>query len=281
MTLIGKIFTVLILLMSLVFMTIAMTVYATHKNWRDVVKGDSSGNQGLEKTISELNAQATALQKEIGDLKMKLQQERAARASALQTLLTRTRLQDDQLTTLSKENERLVKSEDMMKTNLELTLNNEKALKQEVDQLRSDIKIAQADRDKIFNEVVLKTDELQQRKVEQERLAERAQSLTAQTARMKRVLTAFGKTEFTPVDGIAPPLDGYITAVNNANLVEINLGSDDGIHIGNQLEVFRGQTYLGRIIIKETAPDHAVGEIVRENRRGQILKGDHVSTKLG
>ena len=35
MTLVGKIFTVLILIMSIAFMMIAVTVFATHRSWRD------------------------------------------------------------------------------------------------------------------------------------------------------------------------------------------------------------------------------------------------------
>ena len=37
MNLVGKIFVVVILVMSVVFMAFAMAVYATHRNWREVV----------------------------------------------------------------------------------------------------------------------------------------------------------------------------------------------------------------------------------------------------
>ena len=36
MTLVGKIFTVLILIMSVAFMMLAVTIFATHRNWRDL-----------------------------------------------------------------------------------------------------------------------------------------------------------------------------------------------------------------------------------------------------
>ena len=38
MNLVGKIFTVLIFVMSLVFMSFAVVVYATHRNWKEVVE---------------------------------------------------------------------------------------------------------------------------------------------------------------------------------------------------------------------------------------------------
>jgi len=280
MTLIGKIFTVLILIMSLVFMTVAMMVYATHKNWRDVVKGDGAGNQGLEATIEQQKQTASALQDENEKLNMKIEQERAARVYALAALQARAKLQEAELQRLSQENERLVKSEADMKILLELAETNSKNLKQEVAQLRSDIKTAQSDRDTNFQEVVQLTDKLQQYKVEQDRLKEREQQLVNTTARMQRVLTAHGMDEYTPVDGIPPQLEAVVTAVNDNNMVEISVGADDGIRRGNTLNVFNGDTYLGRIVIKETAPDRAVGEIMRDYRRGLIKKGDYVSTNL-
>jgi len=46
MNLVGKIFTVLILCLSLVFMALAVTVYATHNNWMPVVLGGKGGEPG-------------------------------------------------------------------------------------------------------------------------------------------------------------------------------------------------------------------------------------------
>ena len=42
MNLVGKIFVVLILVMSVVFMAFAMAVYATHRNWREVVVNEQA-----------------------------------------------------------------------------------------------------------------------------------------------------------------------------------------------------------------------------------------------
>ena len=42
MNLVGKIFVVLILVMSVLFMAFAMAVYATHRNWREVVVNEQA-----------------------------------------------------------------------------------------------------------------------------------------------------------------------------------------------------------------------------------------------
>ena len=78
-----------------------------------------------------------------------------------------------------------------------------------------------------------------------------------------------------------PPLDGVITAVSTkAPLVQISLGSDDGLKSGHTLEVFRGSSYLGRIVIREVSPSQAVGVIVTELQKDNFQKGDRVATKL-
>ena len=82
MNLIGKIFTVLIFVMSIFFMTMAIMVYATHKNWRTVVTDPQTG---LQKQLKDANAEKAdlttnkeKLQKELDDLKAAKQKELAA-----------------------------------------------------------------------------------------------------------------------------------------------------------------------------------------------------------
>ena len=50
-----------------------------------------------------------------------------------------------------------------------------------------------------------------------------------------------------PPEDVKPTLDGLVLAANKDGLVEISLGSDDGLERGHTLEVFRGSRYLGRI----------------------------------
>ena len=87
--------------------------------------------------------------------------------------------------------------------------------------------------------------------------------------------------EFAPVDHKAPTVDGVVTAVGAKDLLEISIGSDDGLRKGHTLEVYRANSYLGRVIVRETWPDRAVVQIIPEYRKGMIKKGDRVATKLG
>ena len=60
MNLVGKIFVVLIAVMCLVFMSFAMAVYATHKNWKDVVENPDNGLNKQLKDQDARNKELTA-----------------------------------------------------------------------------------------------------------------------------------------------------------------------------------------------------------------------------
>ena len=47
-------------------------------------------------------------------------------------------------------------------------------------------------------------------------------------------------------------------------MVEVDLGTDDGVRDGLTLEVFRGSKYLGKLEVVRTTPDRAVGKVVPE-----------------
>ncbi len=89
-----------------------------------------------------------------------------------------------------------------------------------------------------------------------------------------------GVSPTASIDGVPPPVDGIIESVGKDGLVQISLGSDDGIEKGHKLEVYRGGKYLGRIEVWQTAPDSSVARILPEFRKGPIAKEDRVATRL-
>jgi len=94
-----------------------------------------------------------------------------------------------------------------------------------------------------------------------------------------------------PVDTIGcsfpAPVQGLVTVSRpEEGLVEINIGGDDGLKLGDRLHVYRwGATldctkYLGQIILTQVDTTNSVGTLRRETMRGTIEKGDHVATHL-
>jgi hypothetical protein len=76
-------------------------------------------------------------------------------------------------------------------------------------------------------------------------------------------------------------VEGVVTAVGAKDLLEISIGADDGLKKGHTLEIYRSNSYLGRVQVMETWPDRAVVKIIPEYRKVIIKKGDRVATKLG
>ena len=116
-----------------------------------------------------------------------------------------------------------------------------------------------------------------------------AKVLVAQNTEMKSALKRMGIENPAVASrlGAPPPkVDGRVRAATADGLVEVSLGSDDGLMRGHTLEVFRdGATpsatkYLGRIEILSTKADVAVGKVMPQYRRGNIEKDDRVATRL-
>lgn len=78
---------------------------------------------------------------------------------------------------------------------------------------------------------------------------------------------------------VPPPVDGIVTAVDKDNL-EISLGSDDGLRVGQRLEVFRDDTNLGHAVVQQIDPDRAVAKVDDKTKQGAIKVGDGVAPKL-
>ena len=279
MNLLGKIFVVLIAVMSLVFMTLALAVYATHKNWKDIVDGPNGLQSQLQLARSDYDQLKTDYNRLDSQLKgevetarqqvRKLESERVAlvdRNAAVQTEL-------DQLKAERRDATAAVAA----------TQQNNQRLAQEVTGLREDIRTNEQARDKAFATTLQATEDIHQIKGQLDSTVERNRQLTSQVAGMTRVMDAEGIDPNTPPDAVVPTVDGLVSQVRQAagsQLVEVTIGSDDGLKQGNTVEVYRGARYLGRIEIIKTSPDRAVGRVDRRFQQGQIQEGDRVATRL-
>jgi hypothetical protein len=273
MTLVGKIFTMLIFVLSIVFMAFAIMVFATHRNWRD-----QAGKLQSQLTVLQTQKKDTddALLRTRNDLAA----EQAARKAALASLQVRvTRAEgllaakEKELTDLSSQHSGVTEANKQAQDRL-------LALEDETKKLREDLRGAQKDRDDIFVSVVALTDNLNQAQSQLENLQEVNKEATFEMGRMKQVLSANGLTPDALVAHIPPKVDGVVLEVSDKNLIEISIGADDGLKVGHELDVHRGGSYLGRLRIVRTSPDRAVGQVLRNLQSGQIKRGDRVTTKF-
>ncbi|HEV3136984.1 MAG TPA: hypothetical protein VGZ26_03755 [Pirellulales bacterium] len=285
MNLIGKIFVVLIFVMSLVFMSFAVAVYGTHQNWKKTVDRPQAEVRpgeplGLKFQLEAANQNYQKLQDEKAKLEADVAKEAVAKREALAKLETEKVELGRQRDEMLKQRDDLMVKDKAAVAALDSAQQNLGKLTKEVEGLRGEIRESQADRDKHFEQVVKLTDQIHQAQGDLKRLEERGVQLAAQVAASGKVLAAHGLTKDTPVDGIPPAIRGKVLAINQDNMVEVSLGSDDGLRAGHTLEIFRASNYLGRLQVLRTETDRAVGKIVPGFKKAAIQKGDDVATRF-
>jgi hypothetical protein len=285
MTLIGKIFTVLILVMSLVFMSFAVMVFATHKNWKEAALASqpsaSTGQIGLKVQLQAQYEVNQALRNELESLKTQLAEHQAARRQALAVLqskveqavvdLTNTQAQ---LATLQTAHTEAVQKLGVAESNLEKVIGDNTGL-------RTDIVTIQQDRDEKLSRVVSLGDMVNQAQTKLRQLEERRDQLIGQVAFQKMTLEQHGIDMSKPLPtSLERDVTGVITAVGEKNLVEISLGIDDGVREGHELQVYRDNKYLGKIVVTKVTANRAVAQIDPRFQQSTIRKGDRVASKL-
>ena len=288
MNLVGKIFVFLIFCMSVVFMSFAVMIYATHKNWKQEVERTERGplgeRIGWKKRLEDEEKKNIQLQSQKRDLESKITTEQAAKRQEISKLEAKYGQLTGRYASLEKTYLEKVKelSEQLTKVqNQQDILEN---LRAENESMRTDIKTARGVIDEKFQRMLVLIEENHQAAGDKKRLEERRKQLIQELESAERVLSANNLTKHTPVDGAPPSIDGVITRVQRLKdnvYVEVTVGSDDGIQLGHDMEVFRGGKYLGQIEIVRTTPDKSVGKVDRSRQQGEIRVRDRVETRRG
>jgi hypothetical protein len=279
MNLLGRIFIVLILIMSIGFMFSAMVVYSTHKNWRELAVGPG----GLQERLTQAQANFNELQTQYNRLESQLRTELETRDQEIRKLETERVAQNERNTDIQNELEQLRQAQRDSTAAVVVAQQDNERLAAQVNDLRQEIRTNQQLRDQAFATTLQATEELHQTAAELESAEERKQQLTQQVANMTTVMRESGLNPTTDPNAVVPRVDGFVTQIRRSNgsqFVEITIGADDGLKAGDTIEVYRGDKYLGRVEILRTSPDKAVGRIDRRFQQGQIQEGDRVATRL-
>ena len=281
MTLLGKSFSVVILILSAVFMVLALAVNASHRNWRDVVLTGVDGQPGLKTQIENTRRTNEQLRDSKDRIQAALNREQAARRTALAALQT----QLDQLKGDLQDSEANVQDLRGQLTVLTQTDQNRaeqlERLTAENADLRSQIRKEQQDRDLLFTQTLELTDQMNKLRGFKQQLEDRNSELLAQATRFKEVLDAKGIDVNEPLDGAPPDRNGNILQIDRPRqLVLVSIGYDEGLRKGHFLDVTRGGRYVGKLKVRNTEPDRAVAEILENYSEGILQEGDRVDTSI-
>ncbi|MCS7305965.1 MAG: hypothetical protein NZ602_12770 [Thermoguttaceae bacterium] len=287
MNLLGKIFTVLIFIMSLVFMSFAVAVYSTHKNWRELVllTSEEAHKAGKPLGLKWQLENAKKLQEELENQLTKLKGELDAEKAARQNDVSKLKTELAEMKQTNKTLEEAIKEVTIEKNKATQTLGEVTALNKKLSDDTSDLwqkwMEAKKERDEISSRLTTATVQLRQAEGELARLKDKLRQVSDQYADALGVLQLFGLNPDPDYYKVAA-VQGLVTAVRANGLVEISIGSDDGLRKGGILRVIRadGSMYLGQIEVLETQPDRAVCRIVPGSQQGAIQPGDKVRSDL-
>ena len=195
MTLLGKIFTVMILLMTILFMGFSIVVYATHRNWKTIVTNQvatAENRLGLDQQLANAEDNAEGLEDEIQRLKHKLAVEQVARVHVLAAL--ESRLGNARAKYLTAERNFNDTRVELSRVAIigETTSDFNKTLLSTVAGLRTNINNVLDDRNIQFDSVVSLTATVNQLEGQERRLAERRDQLVDQLAVRERLIRQNG-----------------------------------------------------------------------------------------
>ena len=271
MTLLGKVFTGLVFLLSVIFFALSVAVNASHINWKN--KADDFSKQASD--AAARNEQLASL---LEEMKTELAIEQHARKSALASLQTQLaqaqgelQMQEATLADLQSAHTALVQTE--QNTQLEL-----KARTSDNELLRQQFQDAKDDRTQIFQRLVAAKDEFNRLQGDYKTLVDRERQLAMDYTAAKEKLDILDITPATQLE--TPRVNGEVLAVASNGLVEISLGRDDGMRTGFTLEVHRDGQYLGRLKVRRVEDDRSTAEILASHQKGYIRAGDRIDSKL-
>jgi len=286
MSFVGKILVVVQVVLSICFMAFAGAVSATHQTWQQRYAQEQ---KNVERQAAEIAALQQQIQKVQDDARVEIAQKEAEAAE----LRVKNLEVVGNLDALTVKYNALSESEKSKGELAAIAQEDAKARRAEALTLQELNKSLAAAKDAEFRAKTQLEDEVFELKVERERLKSENIALLRTNKKLTEVLVANNlPTEIDDYEKRTNPPPANLRGVvmraqkaksGNIELVEISLGSDDGLTKGHELHVYRTGTdtrYLGKIQIVYTEPDKAVGTVVTAAKNGIIQEGDNVTTKL-
>jgi len=285
MTFVGKVLVVVQVVLSVCFMTFAGAVYTVQTN--GTKKADDLGKQ-----MASLQSAARDADQEFADYKTQATADLKAQKTRADTFQAQAAGLTQQVAALKADNERTA-TERNRQTELARVANIEAGERRnEAQRQRTVNKNLHALIDKLVAQVRGLEDAVYGRDRTMKSVNRRHTQLLQQVAFLRKVVRlnrlSTDPAEYADKNTPPPSVTGVVLNTlpghrQRATLIEISIGSDDGLVKGNELDVYRSAgkgSYLGKIRIVYVTPDKSVGELIEKTKNGVIKRGDNATTKL-
>jgi hypothetical protein len=288
MTTFGKILVFMNLVFSVITGALIVFVFTTRAQWKVAYEAEKAKAASIEANYNaerksreneskQKEAINAAQSVEITTLKTSVEQANAQAAAAKGELTKlETRSQTDntsqqklqaELDQLKSERDSIVKQVDQMKTTivgLQKEVDTERGRRIDTDLRARTLQQKNENLLKSYEELLLRNRELEQ-----------SSTLGSSAGGQPSILTPPPKPAPIGVTGKIEYVGGQ-----NTSLAQINIGSDSGLAPGNELTIYRGDTYVGKLNLVETQAKASVGKFI-PNGREQMKVDDRVTTGFG
>jgi len=280
MTFVGKILVILIMAFSLVFLGVSTVVFTTATNWKTVTEKQKGDMQKLQTQLSSAKEQAKIAQTQLETATkdhQKAVSEKEARIADL----------DRQVKSATEEAQRAQTSLGVAQTNAKTALEDAAARKAQIDILNATIAKAQEQANQFSKQNLELTDQVRILEREKATAEQNAKDLRAFKAKSLAMLTKMGvpreKIESSDESHVPEKVEGKVVSLTSrGNSMELSIGSDDGLAVSQELNIFRTKPraeYIGKVRVVAVYPDKAVAEVIGSTVNGKkILEGDIVSS---
>lgn len=285
MTFVGKLLVIIQLVLSICFMALAGAIFTRQQTWQATAVAAQQQVASLQVALDEteklLKTEITTLESE----RDRALNEKTTADNQLALAIQESENRQDDLDTLNLELTTQKALSDI--TSTEATMRREEALtmrrinQQQADELNKQNARVRQKEDENFN-----------MDVERKSLVSRYNELLSNVAVYRRVLASNGFSTdpkaYSRSSAPTPLVYGEVLETKKSGragreLIEVSIGSDDGVRQGTLLYVYRvgdRNKFLGQIRLELVTPDRSVGIVVSRAKNGVIERKDYVTTRL-
>jgi peptidoglycan hydrolase CwlO-like protein len=282
MSTLTKVFVVLVLILSLVYLGVASTLFA-HRidykaKWDDEKAAHAKTVADAKKAATDFEGQIATLKNEVAakdkDASEAKNQAAEAKREAEVVRADFNKLKTD-YTTLVAEQQKL------QSNNNDLTQRNENLNKQlaEEKKLRED---AQRVRDTVQAELLASQDRLEKAYKDIAEMEKQIVEISRAKNDVEQQL-AYLRERVTNIGDLAveQKVDGIVLGVSDkVNLVLISVGAKDKVQVGYKFTVYRGSNYVSKLVVDKVEDQWSACRELTEFRKDAITQGDSVSTRV-
>ncbi len=313
MTFVGKVLVIVQVILSLCFMAFAGAVYTVQQDWKTAYDQKVADLQSREQDIAQKDEEISLLNKDLAATQSIQQDiegyianidtfaghiEDKGMRTQLAALATRAEIAETKAANL--ERQLAAKEKELMESDDNFNrekIKNEYAEKESKERAEEAIKLKETNKNLnkqvagLQDEVFTLKDELFNNETAARSMNTKHKGLLQHVAYLQEVIRKEGINEEEALAKDEPPplVRGLVfntktpQRTGGNELVEISIGSDDGLSLGHELDIYRttnGGQYLGRMQLVYVQADRAVGKVIQKSKNGIIQRGDYVTTKI-